>query len=739
MREYIILHPHKFTIIQMEKGDTMGLTFQSVGKGISEFTNVRESVGKVIALAGNPNVGKSTVFNYLTGMHQHTGNWPGKTVSAASGNFEWKGETYTLVDIPGTYSFMPHSAEEEVARDFLCFGNPDAVIVVCDGGRLERNLSLVLQAAEITDRLVVCVNLMDEAERHGINVDAEKMSAILGVPVIKTSAGKGIGMEQLTEAVEQICTGKAPRPCRIKYTAIIDSALSVLEMEVHEALAQKQLCDKISSRWLSLRILENDKSTLDKIEEIYGFKPFENSAIKRAEVEQRKILLAHGFDHDKIISNIVACQMINAESIYDDCVSVKNNDEKNNLDRKLDRLFTGKKTGMFFMILLMALVFWLTITGANYPSEWLSDLFGKGEIKLRELFAVLNGPSWLGGLLIDGVYCVLTWIISVMLPPMAIFFPIFTLLEDSGYLPRVAFNLDDKFRRCNACGKQALTTCMGFGCNAAGVTGCRIIDSPRERLIAIITNSFIPCNGRFPMLTAIISMFFLGSIAAPFDSIFSALILTALILLGICMTFAVSKLLSSTVLKGVPSSFTLELPSYRRPKILSVIVRSIFDRTLFVLGRAVVVAAPAGAIIWIMANINIGGQSVLAICNGVLDPLGRLLGMDGVILMAFILGFPANEIVIPLVIMSYMAEGRLVEINDLTALRELLVNNGWTLSTALCTMLFSLMHWPCSTTCITIYKETKSLKWTAVSILIPTATGAVICFIVASVCRIFGV
>lgn len=437
----------------------MGLTFQSVGRKASEPTNIHASVGKVIALAGNPNVGKSTVFNYLTGMHQHTGNWPGKTVSTASGEFVYNGGTYTLVDIPGTYSFMPHSAEEEVARDFLCFGNPDAVIVVCDGGCLERNLSLVLQAAEITDRLVVCINLMDEAERHGINVDAEKMSAILGVPVIKTSASKGIGMKELTESVTRVCNGKALKPCKIKYTEIIDSALSTLEKEVHEALVQEQLCDKINSRWLSLRILENDSRTLEKIQETYNFNPLENSAINTAEAEQRKILLEHGFDYDKITSNIVACQIINAESIYDDCVTVKNNDNEKDLDRKLDRLFTGKKTGMFFMILLMALVFWLTITGANYPSEWLSGIFGKGEIKLRELFTLWNAPSWLGGLLIDGVYCVLTWIISVMLPPMAIFFPIFTLLEDSGYLPRVAFNLDDKFRRCNACGKQALTTC----------------------------------------------------------------------------------------------------------------------------------------------------------------------------------------------------------------------------------------------------------------------------------------
>ncbi len=475
----------------------MGLTFQSTGKYTAE-QRADGFRGKVIALAGNPNVGKSTVFNSLTGMHQHTGNWPGKTVTTAFGEFERCGETYTLVDIPGTYSFMPHSAEEEVARDFVCFGDPDAVVVVCDGGNLERNLSLVLQAAEITDRLVVCVNLMDEAERKGIRVDAEKMSAILGVPVIKTAAGKGRGMDELTAAIALVCIGDVPRPCRIKYTSAINSALAELQPIVNNALVQRNLVGKIQTRWLSLRLLENDISILQKMRDEYGFDPLENSEIKLAADEQRKILHENGFDDDKISSNIVACQIINAESIYDDCVkSCGSNDGRNSLDRRLDKLFTGKGTGAFFMILLMAAVFWLTIAGANYPSEWLSALFGRGEVYVRRFFESCSAPHWLSGLLIDGVYCVLTWIISVMLPPMAIFFPIFTLLEDSGYLPRVAFNLDDKFRRCNACGKQALTTCMGFGCNAVGVTGCRIIDSPRERLIAIITNSFVPCNGRF--------------------------------------------------------------------------------------------------------------------------------------------------------------------------------------------------------------------------------------------------
>jgi ferrous iron transport protein B len=324
-----------------------------------------------------------------------------------------------------------------------------------------------------------------------------------------------------------------------------------------------------------------------------------------------------------------------------------------------------------------------------------------------------------------------------MLPPMAIFFPLFTLLEDLGYLPRVAFNLDKSFKRACACGKQALTMCMGFGCNAAGVVGCRIIESPRERLIAMITNNFVPCNGRFPTLIAIITMFFAAA-AGPLGSAVSALGLVGVILIGIFMTLLVSKLLSKTLLKGLPSSFTLELPPYRKPQILRVIGRSLLDRAMFVLGRAAAVAAPAGLVIWMMANVDINGLSLLAHAAGFLDPFARLLGLDGVILMAFILGFPANEIVIPLVILSYMATGSLTELSSLTELRALLISHGWTWLTAVCVMLFSLMHWPCGTTCWTIRKEAQSWKWTAVSFLVPTAAGIVICFIIASLARLMG-
>ena len=395
-------------------------------------------------------------------------------------------------------------------------------------------------------------------------------------------------------------------------------------------------------------------------------------------------------------------------------------------DRQIDKVLTSRVLGFPIMLALLALVFFITITGANYPSQLLSDVLFKVQDKLIGFCRSASVPKLIYEPLLLGVYRVLAWVISVMLPPMAIFFPLFTLLEDLGYLPRVAFNLDRCFKGCHACGKQALTTCMGFGCNAVGVTGCRIIDSPRERLIAVITNSLVPCNGRFPALIAVISMFFAGGSG----SLVSALLLTALIVFAVAMTLLASRLLSATLLRGVPSSFTLELPPYRPPQIGRVIIRSVLDRTVFVLGRAAAVAAPAGLVIWLMANISIGSGTLLSLCAGFLDPLGRLIGLDGVILMAFLLGFPANEIVIPIMLMAYTAQGMLIDYQGLGELRAILVQNGWTAKTALCFLIFALMHWPCSTTLMTIKKETGSLKWTLVSLLTPALMGGALCMLV---------
>ncbi|MFV0313775.1 MAG: nucleoside recognition domain-containing protein, partial [Anaerotignum sp.] len=461
-----------------------------------------------------------------------------------------------------------------------------------------------------------------------------------------------------------------------------------------------------------------------------------NKELNDALTYSKKILKNYAIDSDLLNDKIVSSLIKKSEKICQDVVSFEKKGY-NAFDRKLDKILTSKATGYPIMLALLAFIFWLTITGANYPCLILSDGLFWFQEQLTRFFQYMNAPDWLHGILVLGVYRVLAWVVSVMLPPMAIFFPLFTLLEDAGYLPRVAYNLDNTFKRCCACGKQALTMCMGFGCNAAGVVGCRIIDSPRERLLAILTNNFVPCNGRFPTLIAILTMFFIGSTSKIYASILSALLLTGVILLGILVTFGVTKLLSRTLLKGVPSSFTLELPPYRKPQIGTVIIRSIFDRTLFVLGRALMFAAPSGMIIWLMANVTIANTSILNHCAIFLDPFATLMGLDGVILLAFILGLPANEIVIPIIIMAYMSQGSILELGNLTEMKELFIANGWSWITAICTMLFSLMHWPCSTTLMTIKKETASWKWTFLAAAIPTAIGMICCILFASIAKLF--
>ena len=601
-----------------------------------------------VALAGNPNVGKSTLFNALTGLRQHTGNWAGKTVATARGEYVFEGREYQLVDLPGTYSLAAHSQEEAVARDYIESGQADAVVVVCDATCLERNLILVLQVLELTGKVLVCVNLLDEARRLGIQVDLPALSQRLGVPVVGTAAGRQEGLDELKGAIARLVEGDAP-------------------------------------------------------------------AAARREPRER-VTLAERY----------AAQVVRGERA-----------DRLRRQRRLDRLLTSKSTGIPLMLLLFGLVVWLTVAGANGPSALLTALFAR-------LGEVLEGwlapaPVWLSGILLDGVYRVTAWVVAVMLPPMAIFFPLFTLLEDLGYLPRVAFVMDHAFQKCRACGKQCLTMCMSMGCNACGVTGCRIIDSPRERLIAILTASLVPCNGKFPTLIALITIFFVGGRTGALASLEGAALLLATLVLGVAGTLGCSRLLSATVLKGMPSSFALELPPFRRPRVGEVIVRSVLDRTLFVLGRAVAVAAPAGAAIWLLANVTVGGASLLAWCTGFLDPFARWFGLDGVILMAFILGWPANEIVLPVMLMAYLSTGSLVEFDDLAALGQLLTQQGWTWLTAVCAMLFSLFHWPCSTTCLTVYKETGSVKWTALAVVLPTALGLGLCLAVTAAAGLLGV
>ena len=666
-----------------------------------------------IALAGNPNVGKSTVFNLLTGLRRHTGNWPGKSVDVAEGVFELYGEKCRLIDLPGTYSLISTSEDEELARNYICFGDCNLVLIVADATAVERNLNLVLQAAEAADNCVLCVNLIDEAKKRNIKIDFPSLEKKLGIPVVPISARHGQGMSALKKCIyKNLETHSKPKRV-IEYPEEIENAVSIISHVLpYDSLSR--------SRFVALKLLEDNSEIVSEINKTLYLK---NPEIKAALDEAVSYLDEKGIKKEALTDIYAAASVKAAEKTARLLLS-------GHLERtlKADKIITSKYAALPLMLLLLGLVFFITLTGANYPSQLLGKLFFGIEKYLRQYVNFL--PPALKSLLIDGMYHTLAWVVSVMLPPMAIFFPMFALLEDFGYLPRIAFNLDKCFKCAGAHGRQALTMCQGFGCNACGVMGCRIINSPRERLIAVITNSLVPCNGRFPTLIILISLFFSG------NNLSASLFMLLFIIFSVIITLAASKLLSATLLKGIPSSFAMELPPFRKPRFIKVTVRSFLDKTLSVLLRAVIVAIPAGAIIWLLANLTIDGTSLLKYFCDFLDPLGKAVGMDGCILAAFILGFPANEIVIPLMIMTYMGTSTLSEPESTAALGEILKNNGWTYVTALCVIVFCLVHFPCGTTCRTIYKETKSIKWTAVSVLLPTIAGLSICFLISLVSKL---
>ena len=726
----------------------------------------------VVALAGNPNTGKSTVFNALTGLRQHTGNWPGKTVTRAEGGFHAGDDDYKLVDLPGTYSLLATSFDEEIARDFILFGKPDVTVVVVDATRLERNLNLALQVLEITDRVVVCLNLMDEAKRRGLDVDHRRLARDLGVPVVPTAARYDEGLDELLQAIAEVASGAfVGKPLRVggRPTAL-NRVVGELAAKIEASFPALP-----NTQWVALRLLDGDGRIREAMltgelvhlqEELAGGPPDDEASADR---DDRMVASAHGemvAVVDEAGSKILEAaselrwkagpdfHQVLMEGIYTEAArladrSVTRADEQPrfDLDRTIDRLVTSRTLGIPVMLALLTLVFWLTIAGANVPSKMLATLLiDNVYVWLRDGAAGLGIPWWISGFFIDGMYLGTAWVVSVMLPPMAIFFPMFTLLEDFGYLPRVAFNLDRTYSRVGAHGKQALTAVMGFGCNAAGIIATRIIDSPRERLIAIITNNFSLCNGRWPTQILIASIF-VGALAPAYlGGLVSALAVVTVAVLGIFLSFATSWFLSRTILRGEVSTFHLELPPYRPPRVLQTIYTSLIDRTIYVLWRAVVFALPAGAVIWLVSNVSIGGVSVAEHAINLLNPVGLLFGLSGIILLAYVVAIPANEIVVPTILMLVVlvnpvagfgeGAGVMFELDNEANTAAVLEAGGFTLLMAINLMLFSLVHNPCSTTIYTIYKETGSAKWTTVASLLPVAMGFALCFIVAQVWRI---
>lgn len=649
-----------------------------------------------VALVGTPNVGKSTIYNALTHNHEHTGNWAGKTVGVTKGECDYLDCKYIFYDLPGTYSLISKSKEEVVATDFIVFEDFDVAVVVSDATSLDKGINLVLQTKEICKNVVVCINLVDEAKKKGITINYDLLEQRLGCRVVPTSARDKIGLEDLLDAINES-----------KPQEYLDISYGVLDEPIKELMTTIKT-EKYNPKWIALKILEDNTYYIYRLKKLGFIIP----SYKKDIDVHLEVAIKLAREVKKILKEVITYQ----KDSYDKT-------------RKIDRILTSKIWGIPIMLGILFICFYITIIGANYPSSWLFSFFSSLEEPLANLLEFILLPSSFIDLLVNGVYKTLYWVVSVMMPPMLIFFPMFTFLEDLGVLPRIAFNMDRAFSKCRACGKQALTMCMGIGCNAVGVTGARIIDSKRERLIAILTNIFMPCNGKFPSLIAIITVFFVG-LNKTYGTLLCALILTGFIALGITLTFLVSYILSKTILKGEPSSFTLELPPYRMPKLWDTIKYSIRERAIFVLGRAVSVAVPAGVLIWVVANVDVQGVPILTYLINFLNPIGLLLGLDGVILLALILGFPANEIVIPIMLMCYLNTSTLIDMDNLNVLKDILVSNGWTIKTALSFIILFMYRFPCSTTLLTIYRETNSKFYTFLSVVVPMSIGVVLCLII---------
>lgn len=648
---------------------------------------------KRACLIGNPNVGKSSIFNTLTGSLQHTGNWTGKTVSNEIGLFNYQDTSWELVDLPGTYSLMGESKEEEIASDFVLSNDYDLAIIVADSTNLERSMEIILEVMDVKKEIIVCLNLIDEANKRNIFIDSKKLASKLNVPVIETSAKEKKGFKELLETMNNYQNKES---FEIKHSKKITNYCNYILPKINETkngLALKLLLD------------DNFKNNYELTSENLKIIKFYQKYISKSDIRNSY--------HE------------NAKNILEGVINRIDEVEKRE-DKIWNYLFSNRFISIPLMLLLLFCILWLTIYFSNIPSSFLFSFFESLEQPLYQILSFL--PNYILDPLILGGYRTLYWVVSVMLPPMAIFFPLFSLLEDYGLLPRIAFNLDRPFAKCGSCGKQSLTMCMGLGCNAVGVTGARIMESKKMRLLSILTNVFMPCNGRFPAMICIISMFFVSNNTF-LGSVYSALFLAIFIVGGILLTFLVTKILSKFILKSEKPIFILELPSFRKPKILKTIYFALKEKALDVLKRAMIVSFPAGLIIYFLANITISNLSLISYLQNFFNPFGLLIGLDGAIVLAFLLGLPANEIVIPMLLLIYSGGSALIEYESLESLKLLLLANNWSFLTALNFLIISLCHFPCATTLLTIKKETNSLFYTFLAFIIPVIVGIVLCLI----------
>ncbi len=664
-----------------------------------------------ITLTGVPNVGKSTLFNTLTGMNVHTGNWSGKTVETSVGRFYFGGREVELCDLPGTYSLTPNSEEERLAAEALMLSDSDVTVIVCDESRLFSNMNFILQVAQCRKRCILCLNFFEAAKKEGKQLDISKLSSALGMDIVRVNAKKRKTLDALLDRAIHISHFPKKR------------ILVPLSCEIEKSVAEiEKIADKFNTlptytRGLALHALSGEGRAAREFCSFVGAKDAEVKQLLSVIERESGRLFDLGITSECVMEAEANAICAHAEEIYRSVARCSGNSIRLGF---ADRILTGRVLAYPAMLLLFGVVLFITVKLASYPSIALEYVLGSLNSIIRGFFEDVGLPQWAVGIICDGGLGTLFTVVAVMLPPMALFFPFFTLLEDSGYLPRVAYNLDRPFAACGTCGKQALTMCMGLGCNSVGVTGARIIESRRERLLAILTNSFVPCNGRFPMLIVIISAFFVGT----GGGFLGTAVLLGFVIFSFCVTLGVTFILSRTLLRGERSLFIMEFPPYRKPDFLHVLVRSLYDRTLKILGRAAAVAFPAGIAVWCLSNVEVFGQSIIFYVVSFLDPLGRFIGLDGIMLTAFILGIPANETVLPIALSLYGAAA---------GTAQTLIANGWTWVSALCASLFTLFHWPCATTIITIKKETNSVLWTLLAVLLPTVVGIVFCAAVSFV------